>query len=156
MRRHIVPIILCLIVGFFLGQFLLNQYNDKEKIKPIFNEKEKVFFIQQGVYSTKDSMEKNTTSFKHYIYNMQDNKYYVFIGITKNSSNADKLKKYFKEVGHDTYIKEFEVNNKEFLEILGQYDLLLEKTNDPETIKTICNQVLSKYEELGLNNELKN
>ena len=140
---------------FFIGQFLLNQYHNKEKIKPAFSEKEKFSLFNKG-YIQQKKYGKEYPNFSHYIYHLKEDKYYVFIGITKNNKNADKLKKYFKEVGHDTYIKEFEVNNKEFLEILGQFDLLLEKTNDPETIKTICNQVLSKYEELGLNNELKN
>ncbi|NLL44758.1 MAG: hypothetical protein GX247_03725 [Mollicutes bacterium] len=151
--RYIMPIILCLTVGFFIGQFLLNQYHNKEKIKPAFSEKEKVFFIQQGVYSTKESMEKNTLNFSHYIYHLKEDKYYVFIGITKNNKNAEKLKNHFKNIGYDTIIKEFEVDNESFLEVLGQYDLLLENTNDNDAIKTICNQVLAKYEELVTSNE---
>ena len=90
--------------------------------------------------------------FTHYIYNVEDNMYYTYIGITKNKKNAEKIKEHYKNKGYDTYIKEKITDNKKFLTVLGQYDELLSKTNEEETIAVICNQVLSKYEEL-VNNE---
>ena len=48
----------------------------------------------------------------------------------------------------DTYIKEKITDNYKFLNILRQYDEILSKTKDKETISVICNQVLSQYEEL--------
>ena len=45
-------------------------------------------------------------------------------------------------------IKEKITDNKNFINILRQYDELLSGTSDNESIKIICNQVLSRYEEL--------
>ena len=58
-----------------------------------------------------------------------------------------KIQNYFKKIGYETIIKEKIVDNSEFNDILSQYDEILSKTNDDESIKVICSQVISKYEE---------
>ena len=82
---------------------------------------------------------------------MYEDKYYTYIGITKNKENCDKLKGFFEKMGYITYIKEFNVDSEAFIEVLNQYDNLLLQTDDEKTIKAICIQVLGKYEELILN-----
>ena len=153
--KMIMPILLCIIVGFFMGTFLLNQYENREDVKPTFNSKKTVYFIQQGVYSTKESMEKNVTNFAYYIYNVIDDKYYVYIGMTMDQKNVSILQGYFKDLGYDIYVKEVTIDNESFTQVLNQYDILLEKTTDKATIKAICSQVLSKYEELVIGDEYK-
>ncbi len=155
MKKYIIPVILCILIGFLLSKFMLNQYQDKQNITPVFNSGEILYFIQYGVYSTLESMENNTKNLNYYIYNFDNDLYYVFIGLTNSSANAHKLKGYFKTLGYDTYVKEYNVSNKEFLEIIGYYDLLLTETTDNDTIKSVCRQVLEKYEEL-VNDEHKN
>ena len=151
MKKYIVPIISALLVGFLLAKFTIDQYDKKESLKTVFNNAETLYFIQQGVYSSKESMESNMTDFAYYIYNLDGDKYYTYIGITKNAENCEKLKGFFEKMGYITYIKEFDVNDEAFIEVLNQYDNLLQQTSDENTIKAICSQVLSKYEELILN-----
>ena len=122
MKKNIVPIISALLVGFLLAKFTIEQYDKKEKLKTVFSEFEKVYFIQQGVYSTKESMEENMSDFSYYIYNLDEDKYYTYIGITRNKENCDKLKGFFEKMGYITYIKEFDVDNVAFIEVLNQYD----------------------------------
>ncbi len=149
--KKLIPIILCVLIGFFMSKFMLNQYEDKQKIKPVLGNSEKLYFIQYGAYSTKENMINNTNYLNYYIYNEIDNLYYVFVGITKSQNNCEKLKGYYKSLGYDIYIKEFNNNDKEFLEIINYYDLLLEKTDDKDVIKEINRQILEKYEELVIN-----
>lgn len=151
MKKYIVPIVSALLVGFLLAKFTIDQYDKKESLKTVFSSSETLYFIQQGVYSSRESMEKNMTDFAYYIYNLKDDKYYTYIGITKNSENLEKLKGFFENMGYITYIKEFDVESDAFVEVLNQYDNLLSQTDDKNTIKAICSQVLSKYEELILN-----
>jgi uncharacterized protein YneF (UPF0154 family) len=150
MRKYLVPVTFALVAGLVMGMFLLKQYDGINLVNPIFNENEKLYFIQQGVYSSKESMENNVTNQINYIYEVIDNKYYAYIGITKSSENMEKLKDYFKDLGYSIYVKEYSIDNKAFNEILGQYDNLLNATTDKATIKSICSQVLAKYEELVL------
>lgn len=147
--KKIMPFISCLIIGFFFGYFMYNQY-DKEKIVSTFSELKstKVQFLQLGTYSSVESMEKNTIDFSYYIYEQKEDKYYVYIGITKDEQNLKKLKGYFKEKGYIIYSKEFDINNEQFLESLTQHDELLRQTTDEKSIQNIMNQILNKYEEL--------
>ncbi len=147
MKNFLIPIILAVLIGFFMAKLVFSQYETSE-LQTVFNESETVSMIQVGVYSSKESMEENTKDFAYYIYNLDQDMYYVYVGMTKNSSNLDKLKSYYQNLGYDIYIKEIKVDNEEFLSILDQYDNLLSKTEDQETIKTICSKVLQKYEEL--------
>ena len=147
MKKIIIPVILCIFIGFLLSKFMLNQYQNKQKITPVFNTGEKLYFIQYGVYSSEESMKNNTDKLNYYIYNLENNMYYVFIGITKSSENASKLQGYFKTLGYDTYMKEYSVSDSEFLEMISYYDQLLSTTTDYEVIKLVSRQVLEKYEE---------
>ena len=149
MKKYIIPVVLYVVIGFLLSKFMLNQYENKQNITPVFKSGKDLYFIQYGVYSTEENMENNTKNLNYYIYNLNDGLYYVFIGITSNEDNANKLKGYFKKEGYDTYIKEYNVSNKDFLEMIEYYDLLLDQTTDDDTIKSVCRQVLEKYEELG-------
>ena len=151
MNKYIVPIVSALLVGFLLAKFMIDQYDKKESLTTVFNKYETLYFVRQGIYSSKESMEKNMTDFAYYIYNQNEDKYYTYIGITKNEQNLEKLKGFFEKMGYITYIEEFTVDSNAFIEILTQYDNLLLETNDESVIKAICSQVLSKYEELILN-----
>ena len=150
-----LPLILCLTVGFFMGKLMFSQYDDKQGLKLVSSASEKVYFIQQGVYSSKESMEENTSNLTYYIYTIDNDRYYVYIGITKNEENLDKLKGYFGSLGYNIYVKEFYISNESFITVLDQYETMLSETTDSKTIGAICSQVLSKYEELVINSESK-
>ncbi|MBR3362312.1 MAG: hypothetical protein IKG40_00115 [Bacilli bacterium] len=151
MKKYFFPIITSFIIGTLIAFFLISNYENAESITISKNAK-KIYYIQKGVYSSKDSMKKNMSAFSYYIYNVENNKYYTYIGLTSNKENADKIKNYWNKKGYDIYIKEKTIDNKSFITILNQYDEILSKTNDEGTIVTINNQILSKYEEL-VNNE---
>ena len=155
--KFLFPLVLAIGIGFGLGKLMFSQYDSKISIKTVFGDKsEKVYFIQQGVYSSKESMEENTTDFPYYIYDILDYKHHVYIGITKDTKNTDKLKEYFEKKGYIIYVKEINVSNKAFLDAINSYDELLSKTTDDKAIQTICNQILVKYEELVKQSESKN
>lgn len=147
-EKIIVPIIACVLVGFVMGKFMFNQYDNGVALTSNLREKEQLYFLQQGVYSSIDSMKENTSSLAYYIYNEEDGKYYVYVGITKDKNNLEKLKGFYQNKGYDIYIKGIEVSNQEFLEVFNQYEQLLQKTTDESAISAIESSVLAKYEEL--------
>lgn len=155
-KKYIVPIMLALVVGLLFGRFVLNQYDFEGKIIPVINNSKTAYFIQQGVYSSKESMESNVSGFPYYIYMINNDKYYVYIGITFLEENLDKIKGYYKDKGYNTYVKEININNDKFITVLEQYDSLLKESSDSEVIGTVCSQVLNKYEELVLKGDSKN
>ena len=146
MKKYLLTIIVSLLVGFLLSFYMLKEY-EKTDIFPVFNESETAYLIQQGVYSSMESMQENTTHLTDYIYSVIDDMYYVYIGISLDSSNVNKLQEYYKSKDINTIIKTTTLTDQEFIEILRQYDMVLNNTSDEETIKEICKQVLSKYKE---------
>lgn len=130
-----------------MAYFIIKQYEGMPAIT-VSSNAETLYYIQRGVYSDFDNMKNNMKEFTHYIYNVEDNQYYTYIGITSNSENAKKIQNYYSSIGYDTFLKNKITDNKEFIEILKQYDSLLAKTKEDESIKVICNQVLAKYEEM--------
>lgn len=152
MKKYFWSVTTALLVGYFIGKYMFNQYDDKEGLTPVFNEQETLYFTQQGVYSTKESMMENTKMFPNYIYTIIDDKYYCFIGITKNKENSLKIKEFYKQKGYITYVKELKIGENEFLNVIEEYDLLLEKTEEEETIEKIVEEVIQKYKELVVDN----
>lgn len=147
MKKYLFPIFVSLVLGTFMAYFIIRQYEDLPALA-VSSEAETLYYIQRGVYSDMDNMKNNMKEFSHYIYNVEDNQYYTYVGITTNKENALKIQNYYKSLGYDTLLKDKITDNGDFINILKQYDELLSKTDDNESIKVICNQVLAKYEEL--------
>ena len=148
--KYIKSLFFALIIGLFLSQFFLRQYKDYNGIK-VSSNKDILYFIQYGVYSSQNSMEENTISLQNYVYTIDSNLYYVYVGITSMRENKDKIVDYYKSLGHETLIKEYTSNNKEFYNKLLTYDEVLKNTDDKTTISSIMNQILECYEEVVIN-----
>jgi len=137
-----------------MGLFMFNQY-DKNELTQVSNfnldKRESIYFVQYGVYSNKDNMI-NAMKNINYTYSILNNKYYVYIGMTKDINNLNKLKEYFKKLNYNIYIKEQEVDVS-FSDTLEQYDLMLKEVNSSESIKTILKSIIAKYEEMYLNDQ---
>ena len=146
MKKYMLTITMSLLIGFLLSFYILKEY-ENPNIFPTFKENETAYLIQQGVYSSMESMQENTTHLSDYIYSVIDNMYYVYIGISLNSENVNKLQKYYKEKNIDTIIKTTTLTDKQLIETLRQYDMVLSNTTDENTIGEICKQVLSKYQQ---------
>lgn len=149
MKKYFWSIILSLIVGIYLGKFTLSQYDDFN-VFPVSFGSDTIYFLQEGVYSNEEIMKKNMTQFNYYIYDVEEDGYHTYVGITKNKENAQKVKGFFKEKGYDIYIRENTINNNSFISVLNQYDILLSSAEN-DTIDSICNQILNSYEELVIN-----
>lgn len=147
MKKYLFTFLIALIIGFFLSNFFLKQYDDFDGIK-VSGTGETLYFIQYGVFTSLENLEENTISLENYIYNKQDNLYYVYVGITKEKENAEKIVKFYKNLGYEAIIKEFEITNKDFLNQLVNYDEILKNTKDETAISSIISQVLIKYEEV--------
>ncbi len=146
MKKYILTIITSLLVGFLLSFYMIKEYENTD-IFPVFNESVTAYLIQQGVYSSMESMQENTSHLSDYIYSVIDNMYYVYIGVSLDGENVAKIQKYYKDEGINTIVKTTTLTNQDFIQLLRQYDMVLKSTVDEYTIKEICKQVLSKYQE---------
>lgn len=145
MKKTLFVGILFVVLGFLVGKML---YYRLDGVKPTFSNQNTYYFLQEGVYSSEDIMNENTKKLSSKLITNNDNKYYVYLGITKSLENAKKIEKLYKDKGYDIYLKEFSFSNEEFSTNVDQFDKLIESTNDLDDILTIEEVVLSNYEEI--------
>lgn len=143
MKKKIFYYIIILITGIIVGR---NIYLSKST--QTFSNKDIYYFIQEGVYSSKSIMEENIKNMDLKVVDELDNKYYVYLGITKDESIAKKLKEIYESQGYQIYIKEVSLSNEEFNNNVTQFDLLINATTSEKEILTIEKVVLANYEEI--------
>ena len=137
--------------GIFLGLGILlgtNIYNAKDSITNVFSEGTIYYFLQEGVYTSKEIMEENIKEINMKAIDYQNDKYYVYVGITKEEELAKKIKTLYENDGYKIYIKEMKVSNEEFDHNVEQFDLLINSATNKEEILTIEEVVLANYEEI--------
>ena len=66
MKKYFVTIIISLLIGFLLANFMLRQYDSTVKVIPTFKQNETIYLVQQGVYSSLESMKDNTKKLNYY------------------------------------------------------------------------------------------
>ena len=143
--KYLLIIVMACYLGYVFYNYLFKEYQGLTV--PVVNETKEVFFLQYGAYSTYENMVNATKNLSSYTYINDDKYYYAFICITESDENMNKVKDYYEEKGYILYSKKLTVSSNDFLEALGQYDLLLKETTELETIPTICSQGIMKYEE---------
>ena len=143
-KKVLIPLVLSLTLGFSFGIIIYNQY--KNNSESVFSENIPIYFLQQGVYSSKESMEENTKNISDYIYSVENNQYKVFVSINTNFDNAKKIKQIFNNKGIDIYIKELNITDRAFVEKLKQYDELIASSVDDVAILGLAKQIISEYE----------
>lgn len=145
MKKKIFYSLILLVSGIIIGRKI---YLATENIDIKINAPSTFYFLQEGVYSSKQIMEENVKSMNMKVVDTKDNKYYVYLGITKDEAIAKRLKMIYEEEGYQIYIKEVSIANEEFLNNVIQFDLLINNTNNIEEILTIEEVVLANYEEI--------
>lgn len=133
-------------LGFFIGDLIFN--NRELILNSISKRGEPYYFLQEGVYSDKQILENNLTSINIKTIDYNNDKFYVYLGITKNKEVAEKLKAIYKEKGYPVIIKEKHLENEEFSNNVTQFDLLINATKEEDEILTIEEVVLANYDEL--------
>lgn len=135
-----------IILGALSAMLLNSTY--KEKLINTFSEGKTYYFIQEGVYSSKEIMTENTKDIQVKTVDTINNKQYVYLGITRDNNNAKKIKDIYEKKGYQIYIKEQNLSNEEFYNNVTQFDILVNSTDKASEILTIEEVVLANYEEL--------
>lgn len=150
MKKLFIILAITGIISFLFGNYIFKvyKYNLEELINSASSISEKIYMIQYGSYKTKEKAINNNLD--NYILKIEDGFYKVYVGITLNEETGDKIKKIYKGLGEDVYIKEKFVNSLEFIDFLNSHEINInEKTNDE--ILEIEDTIINKYKELKLN-----
>lgn len=106
---------------------------------------ETLYFVQVSAYKSVENISKITKSLDSYIVTHEDdNLYHIYVGITKNKKNLEKIKEFYIKKGNNIYVREKIVRCKNFLKELDNYEILLENSNN---ISLTLKEILKKYSE---------
>ena len=130
-----------ILLGIIFAGFLILKYKNKD-IDVLSTET--VYLLRIGAYQNYENVVKVTKTLPSYVIIEEDGKTKIIVGITKDNNNLEKLKKNYENI----YIREEQIDNKEFLDYLTKYDYLLNETNNYETIEQINHKILNKYSEI--------
>ncbi len=148
--KFLVPIVLSILIGLFFGKIFFDNYDSNSLT--VFDEKDKVYMLQIGVYSSKEKMASSFKNYEKYLYISNDDGYHLYVGITKSKDLASKIKEYYEKLGYSIYVKENIIDNQSFLSVLGEYDKIIDITSNSD-IPEIEKIVISNYKEMVLESE---
>ena len=147
-KSFFVTMIVAILLGSILGNFLFEQY--KLESSEVVKEVNSLYFIMEGSYSSLEQAYNATKDIDVKLITKEDANYIVYLSITKDSNNLEKLEKLYNDLNINTTIKTMSVSNKEFLATLEQMDLLINNTKDNEEILSVNEVVLANYQEFIL------
>ncbi len=136
-RNVIIVIFLGIIIGYVFGNLIYKNYNGLEYIEEDGN----IYYVQYGVYVSKEAALKNVMQLDNYIIKENDDKFYVYLGITTTLNTALKIQNYYEERDIHTYIRSDYVENSETLSKLKEYDTKLEKLETNEELTEVIKEI---------------
>ena len=144
MKKTIIKGLFFIVVGFFIGQLL---FGDKLELIKKIQKGDAYYFLEEGVYNDYSNIQNNSNIYRRIIEN-KNNKYHVYIGITRDKEVLDKLKSIYKKENINVTVKEKILESVEFKTNIEQFDLLIKQTKDTSQILTIEEVVIANYQEI--------
>lgn len=136
MKKKILIILVAIAVGAVLALPTLSMAS-KDSSK-----KENMFVLQLGIFKNYDNAFEKKQSVKGSIIYQNKDVYYVLAGISKEETSLYKIEEYLKKENISYYKKQMIISYD--ADNLEKYNLLLQKTSDVETIKTLNEKVLKE------------
>ena len=141
MKKYFLWIMFALVSGSLLGKVTFDKYKKLEV--------ENTFKVDTNIYALKDDM----TFLDRYIYIQNENIITVYVALSKEEENIDKINDIYKKKDIKLIKESIIINNEEFIQNLSEYEKLLAATDDEKSLLIIENQILSCYEKLVVENE---
>jgi len=137
-------ILIFIIVSVVFSSFIYFNYikasNKKESQQLL------LYFIQTAAFKKYENVSKLSKELKTFLVIKEEELYHVYIAITADKKNLEKLKAFYKENNYNICVKEKIVSDEKFIKQIKNYDYLLSETTDKEVIYSINKTILKKYE----------
>ena len=139
--KFLFGIIIAIALGYLSSTAIKQLKSDNVKY---FN----TYLLQAGIYTNDISLNNFTKSLKSYVIDKNNNKYYVYVGITTDLDNKKKLEELFNNKNIDIYSKKIYISDETFFNNLKQYDILLNELTDEKDILRVNDIILDSYKDL--------
>ncbi len=138
---------IAIVLGFISAQIVYSTYRNN-----LSSSSYNAYLLQIASFENVDSISSDMKDNADYLIVNENNMYNVYVGITTDLSNANKIKNIYEKKDIEVYIKPTVINNIEFVSNLEQYDLLISEVENEDNLISISDVVLSSYEEIVLGN----
>lgn len=146
-KKFWIPLIVAIVLGFVSAQIVYSTYRNN-----LSSSSYNAYLLQIASFENFDSISSDMKDNADYLIVNENNMYNVYVGITTDLSNANKIKNIYEKKDIEVYIKPTVINNIEFVSNLEQYDLLISEVENDDNLISISDVVLSSYEEIVLGN----
>ncbi len=136
---------IAIVLGFISAQIVYSTYRNN-----LSSSSYNAYLLQIASFENVDSISSDMKDNADYLIVNENNMYNVYVGITTDLSNANKIKNIYEKKDIEVYIKPTVINNIEFVSNLEQYDLLISEVENEDNLISISDVVLSSYEEIVL------
>ena len=133
-----IPVLIAIMCGYFLGKYVYRTYRDN--LYSSLNSS-RLYLIENGEYDDINLMREEN-SFNNYVYYKDDNKYKSVVGITKNYNNIDKIKSLYSD---KLYVLEYYLSNDKLDSKQDEYEKKLNSANDVDGIREAVDEILNLY-----------
>ena len=141
MKNKLIIALIFIISGIIVGNNLYSKVDFK--LLKTFKENNDFYLLQLGTYDSKEDMQRDTRDINPKVYEIKNNKNYVYVGISSNINNINKIKDIYSEKELTT--KVINIKDEEFITNLRQFDILIDNTNNKDEVLTIEEVVLSSF-----------
>ena len=141
MKNKLIIALILIISGIIVGNNLYSKVDFK--LLKTFKENNDFYLLQLGTYDSKEDMQRDTRDINPKVYEIKNNKYYVYVGISSNINNINKIKDIYSE--EELTTKVINIKDEEFIANLRQFDILIDNTNNKDEVLTIEEVVLSSF-----------
>lgn len=142
-----IPLAIAIVLGFVSAQIVYSTYRNN-----LSSSTYNAYLLQIASFENVDSISSDMKDNTDYLIVNENNMYNVYVGITTDLGNANKIKNIYEKKDIEVYIKPTVINNIEFVSNLEQYDLLISEVENEDNLISISDVVLSSYEEIVLGN----
>lgn len=140
MKRTIILIGLSIGMGVFFTFFVLN--------KGIYAKEEyTVYAFQVGTFTNNDDAINKLDELPSGIVIKNNNEYEIYVALYKDLEIVNKMVEYYNENNINIYLKMINVN-KEFYNILDNYEEIIRKSTDNTIYDKVNQSVLKTYNEV--------
>ena len=112
-----IPLTIAIILGFISAQIVYSTYRNN-----LSSSSYNAYLLQIASFENVDSISSDMKDNADYLIVNENNMYNVYVGITTDLSNANKIKNIYEKKDIEVYIKPTVINNIEFVSNLEQYD----------------------------------
>lgn len=143
MKKLFTLLFLSMFISIILGNYIFTSYKSNMESIIASSSYEDIYMILYGSYNNKSKVDG--LNIDNYILKKEGNYYRVYVGMTCNLDNANKIKNIYLKHGISVYIRNDASYDIDFVDYIKSVDNYTDKTD--EDILEVQKDIVKKYKD---------